>query len=254
MTLKAVLVDDEALALRRLQRLLRDEPDIEVVAVAENGRKAVELTETLKPDLLFLDIQMPGLTGFDVIRRLRHMPVVIFTTAFDEYALEAFETTAVDYLLKPVEKARLRKALDKLRRLRNLEGPAGLVQRLDEVLRVLESKKARNCITHVPTRIGDRILVLPVADAAYFYAAEKYTFLVSGEREYILDRTLADLVAVLDPARFVRIHRSTIVNVENVKEIVGLLGGRYLCRLKQPPKELQVSRSMVPNLRRILGF
>jgi two-component system LytT family response regulator len=102
MVYKAVLVDDEKLALKRLQRLLRDEPDVEIIGAAENGRDAVALIEDLKPDILFLDIQMPGMTGFDVIRRLKHVPVVIFTTAYDEYALEAFETTAVDYLLKPV--------------------------------------------------------------------------------------------------------------------------------------------------------
>jgi two-component system LytT family response regulator len=254
MTYRAVLVDDEDLAIKRLQRLLSDEPTVEIVGTAVNGRKAVELVEELKPDLLFLDIQMPGMTGFDVIRKLRHLPVVIFTTAYDEYALQAFETSAVDYLLKPIEKARLRKALEKLRLLRSGEGARNFEQRLDLLLRSIERKEGETFLTHIPAKIGERILIFGVADAAYFYASDKYTFLVTGEKEYIIDRTLAELQAKLDPARFVRIHRSAIVNVDRLKEVVSLVGGRYLCRLKNPSKDLPVSRSMVRNLRQVLGF
>ena len=254
MTYRAVLVDDEDLAIRRLQRLLRDESAIEVVGTAENGRKAIELVDELKPDLLFLDIQMPGLTGFDVIRRLRHVPIVIFTTAYDEYALQAFETSAVDYLLKPIEKARLQKALEKLRRLRPGESSGSFEQRLDLLLQSIERKEGESRLSHIPAKIGERTLIFGVADAAYFYASDKYTFLVTNEKEYIIDRTLAELEVKLDPARFVRIHRSAIVNVDRVKEIVSLIGGRCLCRLKNPPKDLPVSRSMVRNLRQLLGF
>jgi len=253
MTYRAILVDDEDLAVKRLQRLLKEEPAVEIVATAENGRKAIGLVDELKPDLLFLDIQMPGLSGFDVIRRLRHKPVVIFTTAYDEYALEAFETCAVDYLLKPIEKDRLHKALQKLEMLR----PAGggdLEQRLDLLLRAMESRQAETYLTHFPAKIGERILVFAAADVSCFCASDKYTFLVTGEKEYIIDRTLADLQERLDPRRFVRIHRSAIVNVDHVKEIVSLLGGRYLCRMKHQPRELPVSRSMVKNLRNALGF
>jgi two-component system LytT family response regulator len=254
MSYRALLVDDEELALKRLQRLLRDEPEVEVVGTAENGRKAIELVEELKPDILFLDIQMPGLTGFDVIRRLRHVPVVIFTTAYDEYALQAFETSAVDYLLKPIEKARLQKALEKLRRLRSGGAAGDFEQRLDLLLKTIERKEGESFLTHIPAKLGERILIFGVTDAAYFYASDKYTFLVTGEKEFIIDRTLAELQEKLDPARFVRIHRSAIVNVEKVKEIVSLIGGRYLCRLKNPAKDLPVSRSMVRNLRQVLGF
>jgi two-component system LytT family response regulator len=251
---KAILVDDEDLAIKRLQRLLREEPAVEVVATAENGRRALELVEELKPDLLFLDIQMPGLSGFDVIRRLRHKPEVIFTTAYDEYALEAFETSAVDYLLKPIEKMRLHKALEKMRRLRTGEAAGEIEQRLDLLLRTLERKQEQAFLTHLPAKIGERILVFSTAEIAYFYASDKYTFLVSGEKEYIIDRTLAELLERLDPAGFARIHRGAIVNVNHVKEIVSLLGGRYLCRLKHQSKELPVSRSMIKNLRQVLGF
>jgi two-component system, LytTR family, response regulator len=254
MAYRAVLVDDENLAIKRLQRLLRDEPAVEVVGTAENGRKAIELVEELKPDILFLDIQMPGLTGFDVIRKLRHVPVVIFTTAYDEYALQAFETSAVDYLLKPIEKARLQKAIEKLRRLRSGEGAGDFEQRLDLLLKTIERKEAESFLTHIPAKIGERILIFGAAEIAYFYASDKYTFLVTGEKEYIIDRTLAELQEKLDPARFVRIHRSAIVNVDKVKEIASLIGGRYLCRLKNPPKDLPVSRSMVKSLRQVLGF
>ncbi len=254
MTYRAVLVDDEELAIKRLQRLLKEEPAVEIVGTAENGRKAVELVEESKPDLLFLDIQMPGLNGFDVIRRLSHKPVVIFTTAYDEYALKAFETSAVDYLLKPVEKDRLHKAIEKLAMLRAAGGGGELGRRLDLLLHTLESRPSESYLTHIPAKIGERILVFPVADISFFYASDKYTFLVTGEKEYIIDRPLAELQERLDPRRFVRIHRSAIVNVDQVKEIVSLIGGRYLCRLKQSARELPVSRSMVKNLRNTLGF
>ncbi len=254
MTYRAILVDDEELAVKRLQRLLRDETTVQVVGTAENGRKALELIEELKPDLLFLDIQMPGISGFEVIRRLRYTPVVIFTTAYDEYALKAFETCAVDYLLKPIEKSRLAKAIEKVRRLRSDESAGDLEQRLDLLLRTLERKQEEAFLTHIPAKIGERILVFAVEDVAYFYASDKYTFLVTGEKEYIIDRTLAELQEKLNPVRFARIHRSVIVNVAHVKEIVSLLGGRYLCRLKHQPKDLPVSRSMVKNLRQVFGF
>jgi two-component system LytT family response regulator len=254
MTYRAVLVDDEDLAIKRLRRLLRDEPSVEIIGTAQNGRKAIELVEHLKPDLLFLDIQLPGLSGLDVIRRLQHMPVVIFTTAYDEYALAAFETSAVDYLLKPIEKPRLRKAMEKLDRLRSGEDIGAIGERLDLLLRNLEQRPEERFLSHIPVKIGERFLIFPVSDIAYLYASDKYTFLVTAEKEHIIGRTLAELQGKLDPTRFVRIHRSTIVNVHNIKEIVTLFGGRCFCRLKNPPKELPISRSMVSSLRRILGF
>lgn len=253
MTYRAVLVDDEELAIKRLLRLLQDEPAVEVVATAENGRKAVGLVDELKPDLLFLDIQMPGLSGFDVIRKVRHQPIVIFTTAYDEYALQAFETSAVDYLLKPVEKDRLHKTIEKLEMLRSA-GAGELGQRLDLLLSAIEGRQHGSYLTHIPAKLGERILIFAATDVACFCASDKYTFLVTGEKEYIIDRSLTELQERLDPTRFVRIHRSVIVNVDHVKEVVSLIGGRYLCRLKHQTRELPVSRSMVKNLREALGF
>jgi len=255
MTFRAVLVDDEDLALRRLLRLLQDEPCVEVVGTASNGQQALDIVQKEAPDLLFLDIQMPGLSGFEVLKKLQVLPVVIFTTAYDNYALEAFETSAVDYLLKPIEKNRLHKALEKLKYLRSDDETKAIDQRrLETLLRTLERKQEQAFFTHIPARIGERILVIAVSDIAYFYAFDKYTFLVIGEKEHIIDKTLLELEARLDPSRFVRIHRSTIVNIDQVKEIVSLFGGRYLCRLRHPQKDLPVSRAMVRNLRRVFGF
>jgi two-component system LytT family response regulator len=254
MRYRAVLVDDEELARKRLLRLLKEEPAIEVVGTAGNGRQALDLVEELKPDLLFLDIQMPGLSGFDVIQRLRHVPVVIFTTAYDEYALQAFETSAVDYLLKPIEKVRLHKAIDKFMRLRGEGDDSSLGGHLEALLRALEQKPDERFLSHIPVKLGERILVFPIAEASYFYASDKCTLLVIGEKEYIIDRTLTELEERLDPRCFVRIHRGTIVNIGNVKEIVSWFGGRYLCRLKHPPKDLPVSRSMTAKLRQVFGF
>ncbi len=254
MKYRAIVVDDEELAVRRLLRLLRAEPGVEVAGTAENGRTAIALVEELKPDLLFLDIQMPGCDGFEVIRRLRHKPVVIFTTAYDEYALKAFETSAVDYLLKPVEQDRLHKSLEKLFLLRARDDPDELGRRLDLLLRSLERGSKGSFLTRIPAKIGERTLVFAAAEVACFCASDKYTFFLTGDKEYIVDRTLAELQEQLDPERFVRIHRSAIVNVDHVKEIVTLIGGHYACRLKYQPRELPVSRSCVKDLRQALGF
>jgi DNA-binding LytR/AlgR family response regulator len=138
--------------------------------------------------------------------------------------------------------------------LRSTEHTGELVPRLELLLKTIERKQAESFLTHIPARLGERVLFFSSADVAYFFASDKYTFLVTGEKEYILDRTLAELQEKLDPAHFVRIHRSIIVNVDHVKEIVGLIGGRFLCRLKSQSRELPVSRSMVKNLRQILDF
>jgi two-component system, LytTR family, response regulator len=253
MKVRAVLVDDEELALKRLSRMLSEEPEIDIIGTAGSGREAIEIIERLKPDLVFLDIQMPGLNGFDVIRRLQRPPVVIFTTAYYEFALEAFATNAIDYLLKPVEKERLHRAIEKLKSLRAADA-GELSEQLRALIASLDKQAREAPLTHVPAKLGDRIMIFPAADVAYFYASDKCTLLVTGDKEYVLEKTLSELETRLDPAKFVRIHRGTIVNLNNVREIVSEFGGHYFCRLKHPPRDLPVSRSMVKNLRSRFGF
>jgi len=180
MKYKTVLVDDEPLALERLQRLLEPYHDtFDVAGTASSGTEAVNLINRLRPDLVFLDIQMPELTGFDVLERLDYMPLVIFSTAYDEYALKAFEVNSVDYLVKPVDPRRLEKTVDKLARLSE-SGAGELRERIE---RAMESLNTQGPVKNrIQVRVGDKIRLVPVADVVYFLASEKYVEVHTRER------------------------------------------------------------------------
>ncbi len=199
-----MIVEDEPLARRRLQRLLRDRDDIEVVGAAADGDEALAMIASLAPDLLFLDIQMPGMGGFDVLAELggQGCPFVIFTTAFDRYALRAFEVHALDYLLKPFDGTRLAAALDRaLPLIRPFTGGSEWTQRF-------------------AVRSAGRILFLRAEDIDWIGAAGNYVYLHAGGASHLIRATLKTIERRLDPERFVRIHRSTIVNIGSVRELV----------------------------------
>jgi len=246
--LRAVIVDDEELARKRLAKLLRAfGDDIEIVGEASHGEEAVGVITTARPDVVFLDVQMPGFDGFEVVRRLEVKPFIVFVTAYNEYALRAFEENSIDYLLKPVEQARLEKTVEKLRR---LLGASSL--RMDANIEKLLARLAAPPLERIKVTLGDRILLVDIADIAYFEAKDKYTYLHTSEKEYAIDGTLADLEGKLDGAQFVRIHRAFIVNVRFIREIVRWFAGRYKVRLKDNPgTELIVSRSYADAIRRL---
>ena len=228
--LRAYIVDDERLAVQRLTRLLEASGRVEIAGSATDPVAALDFLKTHAVDVLFLDIQMPELTGFELLDGLETPPLVIFTTAFDRYALNAFAVNSIDYLLKPIEPERLEHALDKLERLRAHEKDAPDVRSLARQL-AAELAPARR-LERIASRVGERTTVLETSRISHFVAKDKLTFAIVNGREHVIDYTLSDLEARLDARRFVRIHRSTIVNASFVQELFPAVDGGVLVRLK----------------------
>lgn len=239
MKYKAILIDDEPLALQRLEKLLVPfGKDIEIVAKATNGADAIEIIDEFKPDVIFLDIQMPELNGFEVLEKIAHQPFVIFSTAYDEYALKAFETNSIDYLLKPVDVKRLKKSIEKLK---NIKG-----EKLDDFKLQLQKmlKKVSTSTTRIHVKKGDKIKLLLPENIYFFSADEKYTKVKTFDNSYLIDKPLTTLESELDD-NFVRIHRGAIVNLNHIEEIVRMFKGNYSVKMKDAENTLlPVSRQM----------
>lgn len=251
MTRRALLVDDEPLARTRLRRLLDAHPDVEIVGEAGDGATAVALIATVAPDVVFLDVQMPGMSGFDVLAALRERPHVIFVTAYDEFAVRAFEEEALDYLLKPVEPARLARALARVSDGNRAESESGA--RLDRVLLALSRVGAPP--TRVVARQGARVSLIEPSSIIFCRAEDKYAVLYTVSGEHIVDRSIDDLAQSLEPAVFLRIHRNTLVNLEYVKELLVVDGGRFVVTLKDVAgTKLHASRSGAKLLRERFGI
>ena len=248
--LRAYIVDDERLAVERLARLLEATGRVRVEGRTTDPEEALAELRERDVDVLFLDIQMPGLTGFDLLERLEREVPVIFTTAYDRYALEAFAVNSIDYLLKPIEHDRLDRALDKLTRLAGQTRPD--VRALARELAAQLGSGRR--LERIASRVGERTTVLEVARVSHFYSKDKLTFAVSAGRDHAIDHTLADLEGRLDPRRFVRIHRATIANLAFVAELYPGVDGMVI-RLKDDGKtELNVARDRVRDLKDRLGI
>ncbi|HEX2167087.1 MAG TPA: LytTR family DNA-binding domain-containing protein, partial [Longimicrobiales bacterium] len=218
----------EPLAREGVRLHLQAESDIEIVGDADSGEEAVSLIETLRPDLLFLDVQMPGLDGFGVLDAIgaAQMPVTIFTTAYDEFALRAFDAHAIDYILKPYDAERFRLAIERARL--HLTGRRS-VQMDGRLESLLEELRTRNqYLERLVVRSGGRILILRVSEIDWIEAASNYVRLHAGGREYLLRETMTALESKLDPMEFVRIHRSTIVRVDRIRELEPLFQGDYV--------------------------
>lgn len=218
--IRALIVDDEPLARERLSTLLRKEPDIEVVAECGDGSRAVTAIEKHRPDLIFLDVQMPEADGFDVLEAIgaERMPAVIFVTAYDKYALRAFEVNALDYLLKPFDRARFRESLERarqqLRRVRDGE----VSERLLALLGSIRAKRQHR--ERLVVREGGRIFFLRAEEIDWIEAAGNYLRLHAARQSHLIRETMAGIEAQLDSAKFARIHRSTIVNLDRVRELL----------------------------------
>lgn len=240
--LRVLLVDDEPLVRRDLARVLAAEPDVTIVAEARNGVEALELIETLAPDVVFLDVQMPELDGLGVVASLEpdQAPAIIFVTAFDRYALQAFDAAAVDYLLKPFDPVRGRRALERARLL--LAGARG--QQLDEAVSVLSGIRAgsRRYLDRIAARGHRRTVVFDVAEIVWIEAADNYVRFHTDQGVHLSRRRMRDLEAVLDPARFARVHRSAIVNLNRVRELRPLGDGDQEV-LMDTGKRLTLTRS-----------
>jgi DNA-binding LytR/AlgR family response regulator len=254
MTVRAVIVDDEPLARTRLRRLLAEHPSIEVIGEAGDGEAAWRLIDQLSPDLVFLDVQMPGLSGFDVLARLDTRPRVIFITAHDEYAVRAFEEQAVDYLLKPVEPARLARALARVIGV-EAQAAGGRIE-AERLTRLIEAVERRSTgPRRIAVRRGPKVILVEPASILFCRAEDKYTVLYTADGEHILDRTIEDLEQTLDPSTFLRIHRSVLVNLGCVRDLTAVDGGRFVVSLKDAPgTTLYASRAGARLLREKLGF
>jgi two-component system LytT family response regulator len=252
MTIRAVIVDDEPLARQRIRTLLVEAEGVEVVAECANGREAIQAIEASPPDLLFLDIQMPEVDGFDVLRAIGvgHVPVVIFVTAYDQFALRAFEAHALDYLLKPFDDERFEAALQRAReRIRQQQG-GDLDRRLRSLLQEVRGDRGYLRRLAVPT--GPRSVFIRTEEIDWIEAERNYIRLHVGGRTHLLRENLSRIEPALDPAAFCRIHRSTIVNVDRIQAVESLFGGEYLVVLHDGTR-LTSGRSYRRNLHALMG-
>lgn len=243
---RTLIAEDEQPARERLRLALLGFPEIALVGEASNGEQAVALIRELKPRLLFLDVQMPLMDGFEVLGCVEAPPAVIFTTAFDEYAVRAFDVHAVDYLLKPYGKERLRAAVD--RALASLGGGEP-----DEALRALLEERRREApyLSRVSARSGRSYRVLAVAEAECFRAEDGLVFWSSGDRSYVLDYTLSDLAERLDPARFFRAHRGAVVNLDRISKVLPLGRGRLAAEFASGVR-VEIGRTRLEAFRRLM--
>jgi two-component system LytT family response regulator len=254
--IRAYVADDEPLAVKRLVRMLEATGRVELAGSTTDPEAALTFLNAHAVDVLFLDIQMPGLTGFELLERLETQPLVIFTTAYDRYALNAFDVNSIDYLLKPIEPERLDRALDKLERLQRSGAGRPPSPDLKTLARELAAQLSPNKrLERLASRVGERTTVLDVSRISHFSAKDKLTFAVVSSREHVVDYTLAELEARLDARRFVRIHRATIANIGFVHELFPDVDGGVLVRLKDEQKtELSVARDRVRELKERLGI
>lgn len=229
---RAIVVDDEPAARRLMKNLLQEYRQVlEVVAEAGNGKDAIQLIEELKPDIIFLDIQMPDLTGFEVLERLQHKPNIIFTTAYEQYAIKAFDSFSIDYLLKPIKEERLHQSIEKLKKFGRLNQAVD-VPGLQEIIRQFQAPQRA---TALPIRTGDRIMLLRFENIIYFEAQDKYVFVFTSDGlKHLTDQSLTQLSEKLPP-QFYRIQKSYIINKDKVKELHRHFNGRYLFIMDDKP-------------------
>ncbi len=249
--IRAVIADDERLMREQLRaRLAEVWPELEIVAEAKNGREAVEAVATHRPDLAFLDIRMPGMTGVEAAREIGDACHIVFITAYSEYAVEAFEQGAVDYVLKPADSERLAVTVARLKKRLGAK-PADLGALLEKLAASLElpADASRSALRKEPylqwiqASMGQQIRMIPVAEVLFFTSDEKYTRVQTETYEALIRKPIKELVEELDPEHFWQIHRATIVNVKAVAGVTRDLRGRQLVQLKNYPQKLEVSRN-----------
>lgn len=263
--MRAIIVDDEALARRGIELRLKQHSDIRIVAECGNGREAIAAVTREQPDLMFLDIQMPGLSGLDVIARVPHasMPIVVFVTAFDRYALDAFEAQALDYLLKPINDTRFNLALE---RARTAWKQRTVYAQHDKLLRLLAATQGSSALDEptlradhpvsrhldvLPIRDQSSIIRLPVSSIDWIDAAGDYMCVHAEGKTYVLRETMKDLEAELDPDVFQRVHRSTIVNITRVRQLRPHTNGEYFLMLDDG-QEIKLSRTYRDSVNKLL--
>src|SRR5262245_50948884 len=248
MPLRTLIVDDEPLARERLRQLCRAERDLEVIADCGDGQAAVEAIESLHPDLVFMDVRMPGMDGFAVLEAVGadRFPAVVFVTAYDEYAVRAFDVHAVDYLLKPVSRERFARAVERARS----QSGEGVSEKLLALLGDL--RREERYLERLLIRSGGRIVLVKVDDIDWIDGAGNYLKIHVGRDSYLLRHTMSGIEDRMDPRRFLRIHRSTIVNVDRIVELQTAYSGEYVAVLRNGTR-LVISRSYRSKLEELAG-
>jgi two-component system, LytTR family, response regulator len=252
--MKTILIDDEPLAIVRLKRLLAKYDNFEIIAEAKNGGEGLELVENLRPDVIFLDIEMPVMSGFEILSKLSFMPLVVFATAFDQYAIRAFEENSIDYLLKPIEAERLEKTVEKLQKFHQKPAENSLANPFNaNLLQMLEQFKPKKEIHSISVKSGEKILFIPLAEISHFEAEDKYVFMNTTDgQQYLTSYTIAVLEEKL-PENFVRVSRSSIVNSLIIKELQRGFNGKYIILMKdRKMSKIETGNTYNDNLKRLM--
>jgi DNA-binding LytR/AlgR family response regulator len=247
MPARCLIVDDEDLARQQMAGLLAAQPNFQVIGEARNGVEALELIPELKPEVVFLDIEMPGLNGFDMLAQLRESPLIVFATAYDEFAIRAFDANAIDYLLKPIQPTRLAQALEKVQ--------TNLLKSSDQYQASLSATLAtlrRGPLAKLAGRRGKRIVLLSPNEIIYAAIEDKLVFLYTETDRFLTDRTIVELDQLLTPAGFFRISRGAVVNLEHARELLPWFSGTWRLKLSNQV-ELDVSRDRSRLLRSKIG-
>ncbi len=243
----AIIADDERLMRDQLRlRLQQVWPELEILDEAKNGEEAIQLVETHKPDLAFLDIRMPAKTGLEAAKEIGTKAHIVFITAYDQYAVEAFEQGAVDYVLKPADTERLSKTVERLKvRLNTAAEPNDMSNMLAQLAKQLGIAPKPNYLQWIQASIGQELRLIPVEDILFFQSDEKYTRVQTATYEALIRKPVRDLAEELDPHLFWQIHRSTLVNSKAISGVVRDMRGRHLVQIKGLTEKLEVSRSFV---------
>lgn len=244
--IKAIIADDNESFVAHLEALLSDIwPSLVICDRAKSGPEALEAIQTHKPHLAFLEVRLPGICGMQVARKIAGSCRVVFITGYDHYAVNAFETGAVDYLVKPVNSERLEKAITRLKEqmAATTTPPPDLTQIVEQVMAHASERLAQHYLQWLRVQRGDTVLLVPVEDVCYFRASDKYTLVVTNEGESLIKKPIKDLADELDPHKYWRIHRGTIVNVAHIDKISRSVTGRGAVKLRNRPEVLTVSRA-----------
>lgn len=244
MNITCVIVDDEKLARDLLLEYLQQIPNIDVIGQCSKGNEAVETIDKLKPDLVFMDVQMPGMTGFDVLDDITHDPYVVFCTAYDQYAIKAFEKNAVDYILKPLDQERFKLAVERaINRMKMEQNNVG------ELLRNMKTENRSSYDSHIFVQKSEKLLNLPVDEIVYLEASGDYTILTTKNDQFVSSSGIGKLEEILNPETFIRVHRSTIINLNSLKEIEKHFNGGMVVKMTNG-KSFPVSRTYAKLIRK----
>ncbi len=244
MNISCLIIDDEKLARDLLVEYLGDYDEVEIVGQCNSGEEAVKSIDSLKPDLIFLDVQMPGMDGFEVLEKIDHKPEVVFSTAYDNYAIKAFEENAIDYLLKPIDKERFFQAIERVRQ--RLEANESNVNRLVDLL---NNRDKAEFSSHLFVQKSDKFLNIPVNEILHLEASGDYTVLSTADDQFLSSSGIGKLENRLDPNIFIRVHRSTIINLNHLKEIEKHFNGGLVVKMKNG-KSFSVSRTYAKEIRK----